>query len=516
MLNTEIITEHQEKQQVKIDSIAIDIEAGSSNAMVYVRSIFSIVVVWLFTFCVIMLVFIKVDHLRTYVIRDLIPVKELRDLEEKADRIMNHQIAQTFDIESPEEEIRKIQMKLNRSYNQLVSSTYFDIAKEYKRFIEGGAVCTPQSNVVFIKTHKTASSTVTNILNRYADLRELTVALPSMGDSRFAWPRKFHWSSVDLLRLHDQPANMLTNHARYNREEMDMIMEDNSKYITILRDPVTQFESSFYYFEFDRVLKLNTSANPIDAFLRFPDEHLYNLTLRLGDLPDTMNLIQSGMFYDLGFDFMDIESDDRIQEVLEKLDSEFHLVLIMEYFDESLVLLKKELCWDNDDILYIKQNQRLKHLNLTENAKDRIRTWNRADHLLYQYFNKTFWKKIENYGPMFWQEVEEFRLRNKEFERICSPEKVTMKGFKINVDVNAFVMNQKVDRFHRYLCGKVLKSEVDYLSYFRTKFRADFGYQKLLIAEGLKPVEHERRLQKKLKSKAQIGPKFLKLKGFER
>lgn len=88
MLNTEIITEHQEKQQVKIDSIAIDIEAGSSNAMVYVRSIFSIVVVWLFTFCVIMLVFIKVDHLRTYVIRDLIPVKELRDLEEKADRIM--------------------------------------------------------------------------------------------------------------------------------------------------------------------------------------------------------------------------------------------------------------------------------------------------------------------------------------------------------------------------------------------------------------------------------------------
>lgn len=54
--------------------------------------------------------------------------------------MFSHQIAQTFDIESPEEEIRKIQMKLNRSYNQLVSSTYFDIAKEYKRFIEGGAV----------------------------------------------------------------------------------------------------------------------------------------------------------------------------------------------------------------------------------------------------------------------------------------------------------------------------------------------------------------------------------------
>ena len=36
------------------------------------------------------------------------------------------------------------------------------------------------------------------------------------------------------------------------------------------------------------------------------------------------------------------------------------MVLIMEYFDESLVLLKRELCWELDDVVYFKLNQRSK------------------------------------------------------------------------------------------------------------------------------------------------------------
>ena len=32
--------------------------------------------------------------------------------------------------------------------------------------------------------------------------------------------------------------------------------------------------------------------------------------------------------------------------------------MIMDYFDESLVLLKRLLCWEIDDILYVKLNER--------------------------------------------------------------------------------------------------------------------------------------------------------------
>lgn len=54
-----------------------------------------------------------------------------------------------------------------------------------------------------------------------------------------------------------------------------------------------------------------------------------------------------------------------IDELAEKID----LVLIMEYFDESLVLLKRELCWDLDDVVYFKLNQRseeYKQTNITD------------------------------------------------------------------------------------------------------------------------------------------------------
>lgn len=54
-----------------------------------------------------------------------------------------------------------------------------------------------------------------------------------------------------------------------------------------------------------------------------------------------------------------------VDELAEKID----LVLIMEYFDESLVLLKRELCWDLDDVVYFKLNQRseeYKQTNITD------------------------------------------------------------------------------------------------------------------------------------------------------
>ncbi|KAJ7379642.1 galactose-3-O-sulfotransferase 1 [Desmophyllum pertusum] len=112
--------------------------------------------------------------------------------------------------------------------------------------------CKPHENIAFLKTHKTGSSTLTNILNRYADLRELNMALPAPHLYRFGWPGYFHWRAVDLWRLNGEPAHVLCNHARYNRPAMDVVMHGDTKYITILRDPVYQFESTFNYMELYR------------------------------------------------------------------------------------------------------------------------------------------------------------------------------------------------------------------------------------------------------------------------
>ena len=55
--------------------------------------------------------------------------------------------------------------------------------------------CKPANNIPFLKTHKTGSSTLTNILNRYGDSRDLFFALPFRGYD-FKWPTPFLLKSI--------------------------------------------------------------------------------------------------------------------------------------------------------------------------------------------------------------------------------------------------------------------------------------------------------------------------------
>ena len=101
----------------------------------------------------------------------------------------------------------------------LIDVPFFFLQIAYKILIYDNFIflsrCKPKNNIAFIKTHKTGSTTITNILNRYGDLRDLNVVIPASGHMRFSWPRLFHWSSVDLLRMEGRPGNILCNHARY-------------------------------------------------------------------------------------------------------------------------------------------------------------------------------------------------------------------------------------------------------------------------------------------------------------
>ena len=65
-------------------------------------------------------------------------------------------------------------------------------------------------------------------------------------------------------------------------------------------------------------------------------------------------------------------------------------------FDESLILMKHLLCWDWDDIVYIKFKMRTEEAKAEMNPDlaKKILDWNQADHQLYDYFNTTFWRRV--------------------------------------------------------------------------------------------------------------------------
>ena len=138
----------------------------------------------------------------------------------------------------------------------------------------------PIQNIAFLKTHYTGSDVITNILNRYGDLNNLNIALPSDGLSTFFWPMRFQWKYIDITLLNGSLPNIISNHARYNNDVMDNILNPGSVYVTILRDPVTQLESTFNNLEFGELLEVRNTTDQIYTFLLDPKFYIQGVIKR--------------------------------------------------------------------------------------------------------------------------------------------------------------------------------------------------------------------------------------------
>ena len=133
-------------------------------------------------------------------------------------------------------------------------------------------------------------------------------------------------------------------------------------------------------------------------------------------------LVRNPMSFELGLDYRFYQNITAIKEYIAFLEREFDLVMISDYFDESVVLMKRLLCWEYDDILYFKANKRIdkeRAVDLSEDAKQNIKRWNKADVLPYQYFNQTFWRKIQLEGEDFYNDLATFRHKKAEMTRLC-------------------------------------------------------------------------------------------------
>ena len=332
-------------------------------------------------------------------------------------------------------------------------------------------------NIVFVKTHKTGSSTITNILNRFAETRKLNVALPMDGFHHFLWPLPFQAEFIDN-RL-PRP-NILLNHARFNSKSLMAIMPEATKYITILRHPTTQFTSLFKFMDLGGSIggiNRNNKSISLDYFLDnafgiLKGLHQHNSQLLI-DNP-SLYLLRNPQLFDLGFDQSFSENDNYIRETIASISKKFHLVLIMEFFDESLVLLKRKMCWSLEDIVYFKLNKQMganEHWNLDVHSK--IKQWARADVLLYEYFNHSLWNEIRNEGPSFWDDVALLRKRNAELSKVCLRTGVFIdRPYKGSTAlVYGYSLNVNVSMSLKPLCKRMVRSEIKYIQYFRTIYQ---------------------------------------------
>uniref|UniRef100_A0A3Q0SIW7 Galactose-3-O-sulfotransferase 1 n=1 Tax=Amphilophus citrinellus TaxID=61819 RepID=A0A3Q0SIW7_AMPCI len=331
--------------------------------------------------------------------------------------------------------------------------------------------CTPRTNIMFMKTHKTGSSTILNILFRFGEKHKLRFAFPD-GRNDFFYPSPFLCSQVKDYRP-GECFNIVCNHMRFDHQEVSKLLPPDSVYITILRDPVDLFESSFHYYH--RAVPLTwkiRGENKLTEFLNSP---------RAFYSPEAFNsfYLKNLLFFDFGLD-NNLEADDpRVMKEIKNLSKRFHLVLIAEYFEESLILLKDLLCWTMEDILYFKLNARRSSSVSHLDAEMRVKAlqWNGADWKLYQHFNATLWARVEAYGRERMKlEVEELRRRNAEMKDICIEGGRAVEAQKIEnsrflpwqpvgeTSILGYNMKKDTDPRFRTLCEKMLTPEIQYLS----------------------------------------------------
>ena len=257
-------------------------------------------------------------------------------------------------------------------------------------------------------------------------------------------------------------------------------MPIDTTYVTILRDPADQFESAFRFFELSKILGIE-AEEPLRTFLDKPWMFLERkLSQNMTALEfQRVQLSRNGMLFDLGIDPETADISEHVNNYITQIDHDFSLVMLMEYFDESLILLKRLLCWSLDDILYFPMNKRVvpDRISISGELRDQIRTWNMADSLLYEYFNKTFWRKVRDQGKDFYQEVRLFRSKLQQMRRAClgsslsfASDTATMPYRTATVFIEKYSLRADIDKGKvKELCEKMLTDEVTYVKYLQQK-----------------------------------------------
>eukprot|EP00403_Amphidinium_massartii_P026477 CAMPEP_0178392294 /NCGR_PEP_ID=MMETSP0689_2-20121128/11606_1 /TAXON_ID=160604 /ORGANISM="Amphidinium massartii, Strain CS-259" /LENGTH=209 /DNA_ID=CAMNT_0020012867 /DNA_START=481 /DNA_END=1110 /DNA_ORIENTATION=- len=126
---------------------------------------------------------------------------------------------------------------------------------------------------------------------------------------------------------------------------------------------------------------------------KFEFHHLRN---NVGLRVPSLNMI----FYDMGVPFDDLDNITILRRKAAETLQTFDLIMLTERFDESLVLLKHLLCWQYEDLVYVKFHvaKKARTHGLSAHALSKLQMWLAASIDLYELAVHDFDAKVENMG----------------------------------------------------------------------------------------------------------------------
>ena len=240
--------------------------------------------------------------------------------------------------------------------------------------------------------------------------------------------------------------DILCHHVVYDRDAWAKVLPADAAIVGTIREPLSHFRSVVRYF-LSQVLKdlRKTSDDPIAEFL-------LSKKLREKQSPK-YTFLNNRLSFEYGVPINVISSRNITAfnaYVNDVLDKEFFVVILVERFNEGLVLMRRMLNWNLQDILYVLKNRNPYKpiFTVTEDHRKMHRQHAVLDYLLYEHFVNRFNRQIELEGESFQREVEHFEKIRQDVETFCRVEK-PYNNF-VSVPASEFNAVFRVDTFD---CG---------------------------------------------------------------
>ncbi|CBY39255.1 unnamed protein product [Oikopleura dioica] len=284
--------------------------------------------------------------------------------------------------------------------------------------------CAKKEHIYFLKTSKTGGTTFANILQRFGYSRPGTnFLMGECGNGAMFFANGEMPFNLDVCFVgrdfKDRPKfDISFVHMKYNQTAVNELMQPDTFKVSILRDPVENFISSWRYYnglikDFREMIMKDIPVEKrpkegedpdyfleIEQFLTKPVDYLSDYAYSHAAHLMVMNpqLVFFGvpsyllkMNYQFGHQLVD--------SWLHGIASDFDHILILEDLDRSLAILMLKLCWTIEDVAHLKLNTMKKNdKKLSSGSIKRLRDFNWGDIRLYNYFKAIHDHQIKEIG----------------------------------------------------------------------------------------------------------------------
>ncbi|ESP05198.1 hypothetical protein LOTGIDRAFT_152008 [Lottia gigantea] len=262
--------------------------------------------------------------------------------------------------------------------------------------------CNKTKNIAYLKVHKCGSTTTANILRRFSMKNDLNTVLMNTVNNYWIF------SGIhNLVKIPEgQSFNILDIDSFYDRKLYQKLIPNSPKYLAIMREPVERYIS----FEFDGSFHGGVFRRNKSNVFMFEDPFK----------GDPRSLHQQ-MSVEFGLQSHLRKDENAIRTHLARIDKEFDFVIIHEYFEESLVLMKRLFCWEMSDIISMVSGKNMKKATyaLTPSGRHKLEIELKADMIFYNHFRKKLFHTINALGVEFQEEVAQYRYIQRLVKDFC-------------------------------------------------------------------------------------------------